>query len=79
MHSISIFGTNDFIEIDTSNITTLLHRIGFFISNRNLNSKTEKNILHILEVGQAAWDLISFIYKVGWDKLTVVSNNMTFR
>ena len=79
MHFIYIFSTNDFIKIDVSNIATLLHRISFFIRNKNLNSKTEKNTLHITRFGQIAWNLISFIYKAEWDKLMVNSNNKTFK
>ena len=47
MYPIPIFGTSDFIKINTSNITTSLYKIGFFIRNRNFSSKTEKNISHI--------------------------------
>jgi len=76
VYPISIFDTDNFLEIDTNNIITSIYRIGFFIRNRNLNGKTKKEILSISEIGQAAWDLI---YEVEWNKLTVNSNNKTFR
>ena len=53
-HSISIFDTNIFTEINTKNTTTSLHRITFFIKNRNFYSKTEKDILDILGFEQIA-------------------------
>jgi len=55
-HSVSIFGTNSFTEINTKNIATSLYRIAFFIKNRNLCSKTKKDISGF---GQVAWDFIS--------------------
>ena len=58
-HSISIFSTNDFININTANITTLLHRISIFIRDRCLNSRSKKDIPAI----KAAWNLIASIYK----------------
>jgi len=51
VHKISIFGTDNFLEINTNNVTTSLYRIGFFIRNRNLNDKTKKDIPHILGFG----------------------------
>lgn len=49
--SISLFGTNEFIEIDLKNISTLLLRMADFITNRALNRQTEKNILAIASLG----------------------------
>jgi len=54
MYPISIFGTNKFIKFDTNNISTLLYSIGFFIKNRELDSKTKKNISHIVGFDQVA-------------------------
>jgi len=79
VHKISIFGTDNFLEIDTNNVTTSLYRIGFFIRNRNFNDRTKKDISYILEFVQAAWNLILFIYKAEWDIPTVNGNNKTFR
>ena len=78
MYPISIFGTNKFIKIDTNNISTLLYSIGFFIKNRELDSKTKKNISHIVGFDQVAWVLISSINNVGWDKLIVSNCNIAF-
>lgn len=41
---IFLFGTNEFVDIDTSNILTSLLRIANFIQNRNIKGKIEKNI-----------------------------------
>jgi len=77
-HPISIYGLNKNLGVDANNITTSLHRIASFIKNRLLNRKTEKDISHIVGFGYAAWDLISFIYELGWDVLTANKNNRTF-
>jgi len=52
MYSISILKTNKFIEIDTNNISTLLYSISSLIRNRELDSKTKKDIPHIAGFGQ---------------------------
>ena len=78
MYSISILKTNKFIEIDTNNISTLLYSISSLIRNRELDSKTKKDIPHIAGFGQVVWALILFINKVGWNKLIVSNYNMAF-
>jgi len=44
-HSISIFGTIDFLNIDTKNISTSLLQMANFINNRKLNKN--KNLLQL--------------------------------
>jgi len=60
---ISIFGNVDSVPFNTKNIKTSLYYIANFITNRKLKNKIEKDILYISVFGQAAWTLISFIYK----------------
>jgi len=51
---ISIYSLNEHLDIDATNILSLLHKITLFIRNRFLNGKTEKNILQIIGFGYAA-------------------------
>jgi len=76
---ISLLGTNEFVEIDSSNISTSLYRMANFIRNRALEGKYEKDIPAIAGFGQAAWDFISPIYEVGWDTLKTDNNSKLFQ
>jgi len=53
-HPISIFGLNKYLDTDTNNIATSLHRTILFIKNRFLDRKTKKDILHITNFDHAA-------------------------
>jgi len=48
---ISLLGTNEFVEIDSSNISTSLYRMTNFIRNRALEGKSEKDIPAIAGFG----------------------------
>jgi len=48
VHSISIYGLNEHLEVDADNIATSLHRIVLFIKNKFLNGKMENNVPHIV-------------------------------
>jgi len=72
-HSILIFGTMDFLDIDTKNVSILLLQIANFISNRKLHKN--KKILQLNGFGQAAWYFISSIYKAEWNILKNGNNN----
>jgi len=61
----SIFGTNKSIDTNTKNISKSIFRIAEFVKQRNLGSKTEKNILYITEFSFATWNLILSIYESG--------------
>jgi len=56
---------NEHLNIDTTNISSLLYRIILFVRNKFLNGKTEKNIFHIAGFGYTACNLISSIYELG--------------
>jgi len=62
---ISIFGNVESVSFKTKNIKTSLYYIANFTTNRKLKNKIEKDILCISIFEQAAWTLISFIYKAG--------------
>ena len=60
------------------NIVSFLNRITSFVRNKFLNSKTEKDISHIVGFGSAAWNLIMFIYESDWNALSINKYNRTF-
>jgi len=70
---------NKYLEDDTKNIVCSLYRIAVSIKQRKLKDKTTKNILQIVEFSFAAWDFISSIYELGWNKLTAHKNSKFFR
>jgi len=48
-----------------------------------LNKKSERgkanNINDFKDIGEAAWNFISFLYESGWDELVADKNNHLFR
>ena len=75
---ISIFGTRESFLQDATNITTSLKCVATYIRQTNL-SKGDPNTLPQLDLfGNAAWDLISAIYKSNWDQLQV-DNGISFQ
>ena len=54
-------------------------RIAAFIKQRKLEDKTEKDIPQISEFGFAAWEFLTAIYEVDWDKLPVNKSQRSFR
>ena len=77
--SISLFGTDEFLDSDAKNIACSLQRIATFIKQRPLGDKDGQDIPQISGFSFAAWDLISSIYNSGWDKLLVDDKSRTFR
>jgi len=71
MLSISLFSTNEFMNIDINNISTSLLKIANFIQNRSIKNDSNKNITDITGFGQAAYIFISSIYEAGWNKLKI--------
>ena len=64
---------------DVKNVITSLNDIISFIDKRDLKNNKEINISFLKGFEQAAWNVISAIYKSGWDKLKTDINNWTFR
>ena len=44
-----------------------------------LEDKTTKDISQIREFGFVAWEFLSIIYKISWDKLAAKKYNKLFR
>ena len=78
-NSISIFGTIEKSVNDIKNIIISLNYKAFFIDKRNIKNNRETDLPYLEGFSQAAWSLISAIYKSGWDKLKTNNNNQTFR
>jgi len=70
---------NEFLDSDAKKITCLLLRIVSFIRQRKLKDKTVENILQITGFSSVAWEFLSTIYEVGWDKPTTNNNNKSLR
>lgn len=77
--AISLFGTSEFLEGDTKNIACSLQRIAKFIKQRPIGNKSEKDIPQINQFGHTTWELISAIYKSGWDKIMANANSNSSR
>ena len=67
-HLISVFGTNEFVATDNTNIETFLLRIVEYIKDIKLSDE-DWNTLAVSRFSQITWTLIYSIYKGGWDKL----------
>jgi len=74
-NTIFIFGTMENLVEDVKNVITSLNHIASFIDKRNLKNNKEINILFLKGFEQAAWNVISAIYKSGWSKLKTDINN----
>ena len=79
VYSLSIFGNNEFLEINSKNILTSLLQIADFIYNRKLKNNIEDDIPALTRFSQAAQSFISSIYKVEWDSLKTNNLNKIFR
>ena len=75
---ISLFSTNNFLDIDSKTISTSLLQMANFIWNKNIVGKIEKDIPSLVSFGQAAWSFISSIYEAGWNFLKTDDHNRMF-
>jgi len=50
-----------------------------FIKQYPLENRTARNILQIIEFEYTVWEFLSIIYESGWNKLTVIKDNKSFR
>ena len=81
-HPISIFGTMEFLKINSMNMTSLLlymANMANFIRNRSVKCNMVNDIKQLQGFGQAAWQFILSIYKAGWDVLGTNKNKRMFR
>jgi len=74
----SLFGTNEFLNSDITNISCSLQCMAYFFRQRNLEGCNKNNINQLEPFGQSAWDFILAIFKSGWDTLTT-ANKSTIR
>jgi len=56
-----------------------LQCIAIFIKQRNITGKNINNFPQLQEFEFLAWELLSAIYKSGWDKFPVNTNGLSFR
>jgi len=60
-----------------NNLKISLHWFADFIKNRNLKNNKKEDIPSLIDFSQAAWTLISPIYKGGWDALKIDNINIS--
>jgi len=61
----SLFRTNKFLTGNVNNIACSLQHIATFIKQRSIHKKDVNSFLQLQEIGLAAWEFISAIYKAG--------------
>ena len=79
VYPLFIFKTNEFLEINSKNLSTLLLQIVDFIYNIKLKINTKEDFMQLKRFGQAAQLFISFIYKVEQNSLKANNSNRIFR
>jgi len=72
--SVSLFGTNEFLQNDAQNISCSLIRIAQFIRQRNISDRDGNTITQLNSFGEAAFDLISAIHEASWNNLNTSDN-----
>ena len=71
VHTISIFGYMEFLEIDSKNIFTFLLWIADYIRARKVKKGKISDVTKLQEFGKAAWNFISSIYKAEWNIISI--------
>ena len=61
-HPISLHGSLEHLASNSKNIRESLNYIAKYISNKQINSKKSNNVEDLKGVGEAVWNLISFVY-----------------
>ena len=78
-HPIFIFGSIEFLEIDSKNMFTFLLYMADYIRSRKVKKGLINNILELKCFSKAAWNFISSIYKAGWDTIDINKDNNSFK
>jgi len=78
----SLFGTNEFLNSNISNITCSLKRIACFLRQQNVKDRDANSIRQLDPFSESTWDFVSAILESGWDTLTTankssIKNNFT--
>ena len=68
-YPISLFGRLNIQDIDVNNIKVSLEQIADFIANRHLKNHKKNKIPCLTGFGKVAFELVSSIFKGGWDNL----------
>ena len=76
---ISLFGRLRTQDIDINNIKIFLEQISDFIANRYLNNHKKDKIPCLTGFDKVAFDLVSSIFKSGWNILLVSDGQKSFR
>jgi len=71
----SLFGTNEFLNSDISNITCSLKHIACFLRQRNVKDRDANSIRQLNPFGESTWDFVSAILESGWDTLTTANKS----
>ena len=50
-----------------------------YILNKKVKKYKANDVKDLNNIGKAAWSFILFLYKVGWNKLSMNSNNYFFK
>ena len=61
-HPISLHSSLEHLASNSKNIRESLNYIAKYISNKQINSKKSNNVEDLKGVGEAVWNLISFVY-----------------
>ena len=75
----SLFGRLRTQDIDVNNIKIFLKQISDFIANHHLNNHKKDEIPCLTGFGKVTFDLVSSIFKSGWDILLVSDGQKSFR
>lgn len=73
--SISLFGTNKFLEGDIRNITRSLSHITTFLKQRNLGENNGNFPTQLIPFGQVAWEFILTTFESGWDSIGMINSS----
>ena len=73
-HSISLHGSIKYLVLESKNIKDSLNFIAKYINNKQVNPAKANNLKNFNSIGEAFWNLISFIYQSKWDLLIANKN-----
>jgi len=77
-HLISLFRRLGTQDIDVNNIKVSLEQMSDFISNHHLKNHKKDEISCLTGFGKVVFELVSSIFKGGWDNLLVGDGQKTF-
>ena len=78
-YPLSIFGTMEFLEIDSKSMfTSLLYMADFIRSRKALKGKVN-DIPELKDFGEAVWSFLSSIYESGWDSIYIDRDKNSLR